>query len=324
MGAMIPFREPSPEDREAVFRAVSASGCAGSDASFANLFLLRRKYGTLAALRDGFLFRLYRGKGSRRGYAFPLGPGDPGPALDAVRADAEESGRPLEFCLVDEARAGILKAKFGDAVRFEPERGDADYLYRASDLAELPGRAYMKKRNHVARFARNFPGAELVPLGPETAGDARAVERRWLGEAGPEGAADEAAEAERSEDAASRLAEAGAIEEALERFDALGLRGALLRVAGEPVAMTMASEISPGIWDVHFEKAVGEAAANGAYAAINKLFAASLPGAVLINREEDLGIEGLRRAKLSYGPSAILEKCRAVVDLDALRRREGR
>ena len=321
---MIPFREPSLDDRDAAFRAVAASGCVGSDAAFANLFLLRRKYGTLVALRDGFLFRLYRGTGSRRGYAFPLGPGDPGPALDAIRADAEENGRPLEFCLVDGERAALLAAKFGDAVRFEPNRGDADYLYRASDLAELPGRAYMKKRNRVARFARNCPGAEFAPLGPETAGDARAVERRWLGEAEPEGAADEAAAAERSEDAASRLAEAGAIEEALERFDALGLRGALLRVAGEPVAMTMASEIAPGVWDAHFEKAVGEAAANGAYAAINKFFAASLPGAVLVNREEDLGMEGLRRAKLSYGPSTILEKSRAVVDLDALRRREDR
>ncbi|MBO7131204.1 MAG: hypothetical protein J6V65_03575, partial [Fibrobacterales bacterium] len=94
---MIPFEAPKAEDREAVFRAVSASGFLGSDASFANLFLLRRKYGTLSALRDGFLFRLYRGKGSRRGYAFPLGPGDPGPALDLIREDARERGLPLEF-----------------------------------------------------------------------------------------------------------------------------------------------------------------------------------------------------------------------------------
>ena len=315
MGAMIPFREPSPEDREAVFRAVSASGCAGSDASFANLFLLRRKYGTLAALRGGFLFRLYRGKGSRRGYAFPLGPGDPGPALDAVRADAEESGRPLEFCLVDGARAEILKAKFGDAVRFEENRGDADYLYRASDLAELPGRTYMRKRNRIAKFERTFGSVELRPLSAATAGDAREIARRWLEEAEAAGGApDEDARAEGSEDAESRAAESGAIAEALERFGEIGLRGAVLYAGGAPAAMTMASEIAPGVWDVHFEKAVGEFAANGAYAAVNRLFAAGLPGARLVNREEDLGIEGLRRAKLSYRPAFLLDKCRAVVE----------
>ena len=66
----------------AAMRAVADSGYIGSDAGFANVYLLRKKYGTLIAVQDGFLFRYYNGLGSRRGYAFPLGADDPRNALD--------------------------------------------------------------------------------------------------------------------------------------------------------------------------------------------------------------------------------------------------
>ena len=79
--------------------------------------------------------------------------------------------------------------------------------------------------------------------------------------------------------------------------------------------MTLASEITPGVWDIHFEKVIGEYAVNGGYAIINRLFAESLVavGAKLINREEDINIEGLRKAKLSYYPQTILDKTHIVI-----------
>jgi hypothetical protein len=84
--------------------------------------------------------------------------------------------------------------------------------------------------------------------------------------------------------------------------------------------MTLASEIAPGAWDIHFEKVIDEYAVNGGYAIINKLFAERLvaAGARLINREEDINIEGLRKAKLSYYPQTILDKTHAVVDGETL------
>lgn len=97
---MIEFKAPELSDRVAVANAVADSGYTGSDASFANIFLLRQKYGTKIALQDGVLFRYYNGVGSRRGYAFPLGEGDVGAALTQIEADACESERPQEFCLV--------------------------------------------------------------------------------------------------------------------------------------------------------------------------------------------------------------------------------
>lgn len=308
----------------AVANAVADSGYTGSDASFANIFLLRKKYGTQIALQDGFLFRYYNGQGSRRGYAFPLGTGEPQAALKLIAEDARESGRLLEFCLVDEPRAQILRENF-DTLHFEENRGDSDYIYSAEGLASLAGNQYKKKRNHVSRFNRTYSDYEIHPLTPENYADALTVEKSWLkveslGESGDSDCectceCREAAWAERSEDEKSRMAEYCAIVEALENFDALGMKGAVLYVGGVPTGMTMASEIAPGAWDIHFEKVIDEYAVNGGYAIINKLFAERLvaAGAKFINREEDINIEGLRKAKLSYYPQTILDKCHVMV-----------
>ena len=326
---MLLFRPPDCSDRTAATCLVADSGYTGSDASFANIFLLRKKYGTQIALQDGFLFRYYNGLGSRRGYAFPLGEGDASAAIALIVEDAHKSGRPLEFCLVDEPRAQILreyfKAKAGSnsaepPLLFAETRGDSDYIYSAESLATLAGNQYKKKRNHVSRFNRTYSNYEIRPLTPSNFADALAVEKSWLNieTLGESSNTDcectcecrEAAWAERSEDEKSRLSEYCAIREALEHFDALGMKGAVLYVGGVPAGMTMASEILPGVWDTHFEKVIDEYAVNGGYAIINKLFAERLvaAGARLINREEDINIEGLRKAKLSYYPQTILDK----------------
>ena len=326
---MVNFKTPELSDRAAAAKAVADSGYTGSDASFANIFLLRQKYGTQIALQDGFLFRYYNGVGSRRGYAFPLGEGDVSAAIALIVEDAHKSGRPLEFCLVDEPRAQILREYFKTTagadsaelpLHFEENRGDSDYIYSAESLATLAGNQYKKKRNHVSRFNRTYSDYEIRPLTPSNFADALAVEKSWLNieTLGESSDTDcectcecrEAAWAERSEDEKSRLSEYCAIREALENFDALGMKGAVLYIGGIPTGMTMASEILPGVWDTHFEKVIDEYAENGGYAIINKLFAEKLwaTGAHLINREEDIGIEGLRKAKLSYYPQTILDK----------------
>ena len=330
---MINFKAPELSDRVAVANAVADSGYTGSDASFANIYLLRQKYGTQIVLQDGFLFRYYNGQGSRRGYAFPLGEGDVSAAIALIVEDAHKSGRPLEFCLVDEPRAQILREYFASAgangaeplLHFTENRGDSDYIYSAEGLATLAGNQYKKKRNHISRFNRTYLDNEIHPLTPSNFDDALAVEKSWLkveslGESGDSDCectceCREAAWAERSEDEKSRMAEYCAIVEALENFDALGMKGAVLYVGGVPAGMTMASEIAPGAWDIHFEKVIDEYAVNGGYAIINKLFAEKLwvTGAHLINREEDINIEGLRKAKLSYYPQTVLDKCHVVV-----------
>ena len=337
---MIDFKTPELSDMFASMRAVADSGYIGSDAGFANIYLLRKKYGTLIALQDGFLFRYYNGQGSRRGYAFPLGADDPRIALDLIVKDAQESARPLEFCLVDEPRAEILRdyftstldvARIGQTLHFEHNRGDSDYIYSAESLANLPGNTYRKKRNHISKFSRTYARYELREITRENIAEVLEIEKNWLGngEAGapynplrerycnPLNDCEQDAWAEYSEDEKSRLAEFCAIQESLQNFEELGMKGGLLYVDEKPVGMTLASEISPGVWDIHFEKVIGEYAVNGGYAVINKMFAETLSDTRLINREEDINIEGLRKAKLSYYPLIILDKCHVTVSSSA-------
>ncbi len=321
---LINFKTPELSDMFAAMRAVADSGYIGSDAGFANIYLLRNKYNTLLALQDGFLFRYYNGQGSRRGYAFPLGADDPRNALDLILKDSQESGRPLEFCLVDEPRAPILAEYFSaletsPILHYEDNRGDSDYIYSAESLASLSGNNYRKKRNHISKFSRTYAHFELRAITRENAAEALEIEKSWL-KSGMAGEmrkktceCEQMAWAEYSEDEKSRVAEFCAIQEALENFEELGMKGGLLYVEEKPIGMTLASEISPGVWDIHFEKVIGEYAVNGGYAVINKMFAETLAEARLVNREEDINIEGLRKAKLSYYPLIILDKCHVTV-----------
>ena len=330
---MIYFKTPELSDMFAAMRAVADSGYIGSDAGFANIYLLRKKYSTLIAMQEGFLFLYYNGEGSRRGYAFPLGADDSRNALDQIVKDAQESGRPLEFCLIDEPRAQILAEYFGNAevpiLHFEHNRGDSDYIYSAENLATLSGNNYRKKRNHISKFSRTYAHFELRAITCENVNEALEIEKSWL-KNGMEGEpykatceCEQLAWAEYSEDEKSRLMEFCAIQEALQNFEELGLKGGLLYVDEKPVGMTLASEISPSVWDIHFEKVIGEYAVNGGYAIINKMFAETLAEARLINREEDVNIEGLRKAKLSYYPLIILDKCHATVLPDCYSGAEG-
>ena len=152
---MINFKAPELSDLAAAAKAVADSGYIGSDASFANIFLLRQKYGTQIALQDGFLFRYYNGAGSRRGYAFPLGEGDAAAALTLIVEDAHKSGRPLEFCLVDEPRA--LK-------RMELLARNAPSLYSVSKkiaatatTSILPKVLRRSRATSIAKSAITFP-----------------------------------------------------------------------------------------------------------------------------------------------------------------------
>lgn len=302
------FRQPVLSDREAVIDAVRESGYIGSDASFGNIFLLKEKYNTLMTFDGNLLIRYYSGKNSRRGYTFPLGKGNIKKTISGIVQDSEKNKRPLEFCFVDEKQKEQLEDFFKEHILFTKDKGDSDYIYSLEALSALMGKQYQKKRNHISRFSRTFSNFELREITENNIPDALDIEEKWLLE---QNAKDRSPE--NDDLLSSRIFEYECLKTSLEHFSELGLRGAVLYVYGRPAAMTAASEIIPGVWDIHFEKAIGEYAENGAYSVINKLFAGSLGNNGLINREEDINIEGLRKAKLSYHPQLIFDKYHAVI-----------
>lgn len=184
----------------------------------------------------------------------------------------------------------------GAEVEFIPRRNYFDYVYRRQDLATLAGKKLHQKRNHVNRFMKDYDGRwSLCPMTEENIGDCREAMMRILDTQDGD-TADERA----------------AMEKLYDNFAALSLTGAVLYVDGEIAAQTIGERISDTTMLIHIEKA--DRKFEGAYAAINKLFCERIvpDGVKYINREEDMGIDGLRQAKTSYKPAFLLEKYKAV------------
>ncbi len=313
---MLEWLKPEISDGNWIRELVGESGNMGSDCTFANIYLLRDKYNIEICRYRDFLIRRYSGKGARWGYTFPIGEGDVKRALEKIIEDSENRDEELSFAFVTEEQKALLEELLPGMFSFESDAGDSDYVYLRSELAALSGRAFHKKKNHYSRFVRTYPQYEFAEIGCGNWEDARQVADMWYEERC--GRSDVTGEGSRNDgegnaqdgeaDVASLSIEYQAICEALEHFEELELRGGIIYVNGKPVAMTIASMINEDICDIHFEKVVGEYAAAGGYAAINKLFAESLEGVTYINREEDVGIEGLRKAKMSYHPKLMIKK----------------
>lgn len=296
---MLEWSIPEAEDEDWINSCIAVSGTMASDASFANIYLLRNKYSTKISRYKDFIIRKYSGKGARCGYTFPLGKGDVAKALAEIEKDAKECGERLQFAFVTEEQKEVLENAMPARFCYSSDAGDSDYIYLRSELASLSGKAFHKKKNHFSKFVRTYPDYKYYEIGACNIYDAQKVADAWYYE-------------HLQDEDASQLAEYKAIKEALENFEELGLIGGIIYVNDSPCAMTIASKINENTVDVHFEKAVGEYALNGGYAAINKLFSEKLDGVTWLNREEDIGIEGLRKAKLSYRPKIMLKKYSAI------------
>ena len=173
-------------------------------------------------------------------------------------------------------------------IEFAGDRNNFDYLYLRSDLAELPGKKYHKKRNLVAQFQRSYTHTEK-PLTKDLTDEAIAVLENWRADKSADG-------------------DYAACMEALEFFAELNMKGLMLYIDGKPAGWCLGEPVAHGrMFTVHFEK--GLECYKGIYQFLNKAFAAALPEYYThINREQDLGEEGIRQAKMTYRPSGFVRK----------------
>jgi len=169
------------------------------------------------------------------------------------------------------------------------DKDNFDYLYLRDDLARLEGRKFHRKRNRVRHFLSLYECVSR-PITRDRVGDALSILEQWR-------------------EANEREGDYRPAREALEKMTDLGLTGLVYYIEGRPVAYAMGERMPGGFYAVHFEK--GVPGYQGLMQFVNQSFAASLPEDVqYINREQDLGIEGLRHAKLSYRPDRFVEKFR--------------
>jgi hypothetical protein len=220
------------------------------------------------------------------------------PTLDAIIHDAQMRGIPCRLTSLTREDCEKLESWYPGQFHFHPDRDSFDYLYAIDALAELKGKKLQRKRNHCNRFRLLHPGCTVQPITDENTPQAEAMLQSWY-------AAKLAADP-----TANFYLEQAAISKALRYRKELGMEGLLLMDKNRPIAMTMGSALSENTFDVHFEKAMEDM--DGAYAVINREFARYLkekyPQLQWLNREDDLGLEGLRKAKLSYCPDHLVEK----------------
>ena len=287
------------EDYEKILFACSGRSC---EYAFANMYLWGRQEG--AFFPDCVVFfSHFNGKSI---YPYPMGAGDRRAALERILADARQRGIPCRITSMTKAEAEELEGWFPGKFLIRTDRDGFDYVYAIDDLADLKGRKFQKKRNHVNRFRAEYPEAVSVPLEPDNLEKAQEMVEDWYRqrlEEDPHG---------------EYLLERIAMDRAFRHFKALGMEGLMLMDGDQVLAVTMASRLSRNTMDVHFEKAREDV--DGAYAAVNCEFARFLrekhPELEFLNREDDMGLEGLRKAKLSYHLHHFEEKYRACLKED--------
>lgn len=257
-----------------------------SEYTFAGLYLFRHRYGYKASLKDEVLII----SGERDGKRFFITPCcKTGIEIVNELFQDHDLWKLISPAFLEKNRDMLASAGLVP----EQDRDNFDYLYLRTDLATLSGKRFHKKRNHVNAFENTYPVFSLKPLDFSTRDDARAVLESWV-----------------SHEALPEETDYQAAAEALDLMEHFSMSGLVLYVDSEPVAWTMAELVADGkIAAVHFEKARIEY--RGSYQYINYAFARSLPETVeFINREQDLGDEGMRQAKMTYRPCGFVEKYR--------------
>lgn len=281
-------------------RALAWENSKSSTDSFGNVFLwdiLCRRNAAALGKRLGVEYLCPKGAF----YAYPSGRGDLVPAIEALRARAAEHARPLYLHGVTAPQRAALEAALPGRFRFFEARDDFDYVYSVEAFASLSGKKLHGKRNFCNRFESSHNWRYEV-LNPAVFDDCRALLQSWDAEK-------DGGDAEENE----------AIARMFQYWDELGMTGGVLYADEKPVAFTAGEILCRDTIDVHFEKALDSVP--GAYPMIAREFARQLqkdyPDIQYLNREEDMGLPGLRKAKEEWYPMFLIEKYCALWQEDA-------
>lgn len=264
------------------------------DLNFANIFCWSDTYHSEVAEAEGFLVIRFDNGGTKC-YMQPVGNGNKRLIVELLRQDAFEQRAPLRLYGLSAEWRKFLEREYPSEFAFDTPRALCDYIYRTEDLARLQGRKYQPKRNHLNRFVAQYDWY-AEPLSKENIKDCIALNNKWL---------------QGRNMGATELAEQQTLVRAFENFDTLALRGLVLYANNAPAAFSYGTPITHKTFCTHIEKY--DSGVEGAATMINRLMAQALEEEFeFINREDDLGLEGLRFAKMSYHPTLLLEKISAL------------
>lgn len=289
------FHSPTLSDREWVQKAFSSSRTDCCEYCFGNIYMWSDIYNNKISNIDGIF--VSADFSDNPVFCYPIGNGDKKAVIKALIEYAKSLGTVLSFYGLTEADKLELESLFPEKFEFDETRDFFDYLYRTEDLAELAGRKYHSKRNHISYFENTFDW-KYEPINESNIKECLLLNEHWE-------------KLNRQKNPEEINEEHRAINKALADYFELGLEGGVLTVQNEIVAFTFGEKLNDNTFCTHVEKAYGDI--RGAYQMINRELARQLSDKYeYINREDDTGSEGLRNAKLSYHPHRLIIKYSAV------------
>ena len=288
------FEPINLEMQDEYLKTFSVSPQKTSDYSFTNLLGWSEEYGLRWAWSNQLVW--IKQTIPEENFWAPVGPWE---AVDWDRCVSSCFNGQTPFIRIPENLLEIWKGNIGQRIIVEETRGDWDYLYSVSDLVELRGNRFHKKKNLLNQFRKKYD-FKYIPFGPEIIDMAKGMQEDWC----------TWRDCESSE---ALSAENRAISRTLNQWEKLeGIIGGAIMVNEEMAAYTIAESLSEEMLVIHFEK--GGPSYKGVYQAINQMFLEHSGNKFkTVNREQDLDNEGLRKSKLSYNPTGFLKKYRVIL-----------
>lgn len=298
----IEFHALTKEDKPLLDRYFRVNYYENSHFNFTNLYMWREPFHVHVAEEDDVLYVVSEWKARVSALQPFCDPARYPEATKKLLAYFEEIAQPFHIYDMERGYADFLRSC--DCANFEvvADRDNYDYVYLSEKLISLSGRKLHSKKNHLNAFRKEHPDAQFLPITDEIVTQCKLELNSWYKQ-------------HRQEDGTVDLFidyERTAILEVLNNFADFGLKGGAILLDGRVVAFTFGEQLNTDTAVIHVEKADPEV--RGAYPAINQGFVEhAWSHLTYINREEDMGIEGLRKAKESYKPEKLIEKFNATL-----------
>lgn len=287
---MIEFRDIDISDMAHINRCLALSDFMGCEYTFANNMAWKRLADSKIAFYKDFYIVCSFTEENIPFFVMPSGSGNYTELFSELKKYSGSMGVPLTITGITERSLPLFNELFPEMFTIEYDRDNSDYIYLSHDLIHLEGKKYHSKRNHLKHFSRYE--YEFSVITEKDFDDCISFCTE---------------DYNKKYHSHSSVAEQYAINTYFSYFEEMKLSGGIIRINGKVTAITIGERLNSNTFCIHIEKA--DKSFNGIYTAINNLFVSSACGGYrYINREEDLGIEGLRKAKLSYHPVFLLNK----------------
>ncbi len=296
---MLNFKRVRLEDKEIIDSYLRNQNYRASDLCFTNLFTWGAKFNTEFAVTNDWLFIRFKDNNNRNSYLKPIGNGNIRDGIGIIMEDHKQFDNIFQIRGLTNEMIAEIESSMPGVFEFNLNRSVSDYIYTTDKLINLAGKKLQSKRNHINRFKREY-NWEYHSLHGETeyVRECKSLLKIWMKVNG-----DDTIDTDDQEDDF----DVQAVNLMLDNFDYLGLKGGLICVDGEIAAFTIGERLTDDTVVVHVEKARTDI--HGAYTIINQQFVENeLSEYTYVNREEDMGIENLRKAKMSYHPDILMEK----------------